>query len=135
MQAIKKLMGLQPRTAHVLGNGAEVELPIEQVQVGWELIVRPGGEIPVDGKVFSGRSSVDELMITGESIPSKKGHGDALVGATINQRGLLQMRATEVRRGYGADRLSEWWNRHRGQRLQFNAWPIPLQASLCPLCS
>ena len=97
--AIKKLMGLQPRTAHVLRNGAEVELPIEQVQVGWELIVRPGEKIPVDGKVFSGRSSVDESMITGESIPVEKGHGDALVGATINQRGLLQMRATKV----GAD--------------------------------
>jgi P-type Cu+ transporter len=97
--AIKKLMGLQAHTAHIIRNGSEIELPIEQVQVGWELVVRPGEKIPVDGEVVSGRSSVDESMITGESIPVEKGQGDALVGATINQRGLLQMRATRV----GAD--------------------------------
>jgi Cu+-exporting ATPase len=97
--AIKKLLGLQARTAHVIRNGNEVELPIEQVQVGWELMVRPGEKIPVDGEVVSGRSSVDESMITGESLPVEKGQGDALVGATINQRGFLQMRATKV----GAD--------------------------------
>ncbi len=97
--AIKKLIGLQARTAHVLQNGNEIELPIEQVQVGWTLLVRPGEKIPVDGEVISGRSSVDESMITGESIPVEKEPGDQLVGATINQRGLLQMRATKV----GAD--------------------------------
>jgi Cu+-exporting ATPase len=94
--AIKKLSGLQARTAHVLRNGSEIELPIEQVQVGWELIVRPGEKIPVDGAVLSGNSAVDESMITGESMPVAKTTGDALVGATINQRGLLQMRATKV---------------------------------------
>jgi P-type Cu+ transporter len=94
--AIKKLIGLQARTAHVIRNGSEIELPIEQVQVGWELVVRPGEKIPVDGEVVSGRSSVDESMITGESIPVEKVQGDDLVGATINQRGLLQMRATRV---------------------------------------
>ena len=98
-EAIKKLMGLQARTAHVLRGGAEVELPIEQVRVGDEIIVRPGEKIPVDGLVLSGRSSVDESMITGESIPVEKGAGESLIGATINQRGLLRMRATRV----GAD--------------------------------
>lgn len=97
--AIQKLIGLQARTAHVIRNGSEIELPIEQVQVGWELVVRPGEKIPVDGEVISGRSSVDESMITGESLPVEKAQGDAVVGATINQRGLLQMRATKV----GAD--------------------------------
>lgn len=97
--AIKKLMGLQAQTAHVLRHSSEVELPIEQVQVGWELVVRPGEKIPVDGEVISGRSAVDESMITGESLPVEKGPGDALVGATINQHGFLQMRATKV----GAD--------------------------------
>src|SRR5205807_9902535 len=71
-EAIKKLIGLQARTAHVLRGGKEVELPVEQVQVGDELIVRPGEKIPVDGTVLSGISSVDESMITGESIPIEK---------------------------------------------------------------
>jgi len=95
-EAIKKLIGLQPHTAHVLREGREVELPIEGVQVGDELIVRPGEKIPVDGTVLAGRSSVDESMITGESIPVEKGEADLLIGATINQRGLLHMRATKV---------------------------------------
>jgi Cu+-exporting ATPase len=97
--AIKKLIGLQARTAHVIRDGNEVDLPIEQVQVGWELLVRPGEKIPVDGEVLSGCSSVDESMITGESIPVEKLAGDPVIGATINQRGLLCMRATKI----GAD--------------------------------
>ena len=97
--AIKKLVGLQARTAHVIRAGQEVELPIEQVQVDDELVVRPGEKIPVDGKVLSGSSSVDESMITGESIPVGKGEGDTLIGATVNQRGLLHIQATKV----GAD--------------------------------
>lgn len=100
-EAIKKLMGLQARTAHVVRNGQETELPIEQVQVGDELIVRPGEKIPVDGIVLAGISSVDESMITGESIPVEKGEGETLIGATINQSGLLHMRATKV----GADTI------------------------------
>lgn len=97
--AIKKLLGLQARTAHVIRDGVEVELPIEQVQAGDELLVRPGEKIPVDGVVLSGASSLDESMITGESMPVEKSAGDALIGATINQSGLLRMRATKV----GAD--------------------------------
>jgi len=100
-EAIKKLMGLQAHTAHVVRGGKEVELPIEQVQVGDELVVRPGEKIPVDGVVIAGTSSVDESMITGESLPVDKGEGDPMIGATINQRGLLRMRATKV----GADTL------------------------------
>ncbi len=95
-EAIRKLMGLQARTAHVLRDEQEVELPIEQVRVGDELVVRPGEKIPVDGSVLSGHSSVDESMITGESIPVEKAKDDPLIGATINQRGLLRMRATKV---------------------------------------
>src|SRR5260221_43467 len=98
-EAIKKLIGLQARTAHVVRGGKEVEIPIEQVRVGDELIVRPGEKIPVDGVVLSGNSPVDESMITGESIPVEKSRDDELIGATINQRGLLHMRATKV----GAD--------------------------------
>ncbi len=98
-EAIKKLIGLQARTAHVLRAGQEVELPIEQVQVGDKLLVRPGEKIPVDGVVLSGSSAVDESMITGESIPVEKVEGELLIGATMNQHGLLHMRATKV----GAD--------------------------------
>jgi len=98
-EAIRKLMGLQARTAHVLRNDIEIELQIEQVRVGDELVVRPGEKVPVDGVVLSGASSVDESMISGESIPVEKSEGQMLIGATINQRGLLHMRATKV----GAD--------------------------------
>jgi Cu+-exporting ATPase len=98
-EAIKKLAGLQPRTAHVIRNGKEIELPVEQVRVGDELMVRPGEKIAVDGIVLAGTSAVDESMITGESIPVEKVEHDPLIGATINQRGLLRMQATKV----GAD--------------------------------
>jgi Cu+-exporting ATPase len=98
-EAIKKLIGLQARAAHVVRGGQEIEIPIEQVQVGDELIVRPGEKIPVDGVVLSGISSVDESMITGESIPVERVEGESLIGATVNLHGLLHMRATKV----GAD--------------------------------
>jgi Cu+-exporting ATPase len=94
--AIKKLAGLQARTASVLRNGGEIELPIERVHAGDILVVRPGEKIPVDGSVVVGSSSVDESMITGESIPVEKGEGDTVIGATINQRGLLRVQATKV---------------------------------------
>jgi Cu+-exporting ATPase len=94
--AIKKLLNLQAHTAHVLRAGHELELPIEQVQVGDTLLVRPGEKIPVDGLVLSGQSSVDESMITGESIPVDKNMGEPLIGATINGYGLLSMQATKV---------------------------------------
>jgi Cu+-exporting ATPase len=83
----------------VVRNGNEIEMLIEQVQVGDELVVRPGEKIPVDGEIVSGHSSVDESMISGESLPIEKAQGDSVIGATINQQGLLHMRATKV----GAD--------------------------------
>ncbi|QBD83346.1 copper-translocating P-type ATPase [Ktedonosporobacter rubrisoli] len=94
--AIRKLIGLQARTAHVIRDGREVEVPIAEVRVNDELIVRPGEKIPVDGIVLAGHSAVDESMITGESIPVEKVEGETLIGATINQRGLLRMQATKV---------------------------------------
>jgi Cu+-exporting ATPase len=95
-QAIKQLIGLQAQTAHLMLQDKEIDVPIEQVNVGDELLVRPGEKIPVDGAVLSGRSSVNEAMITGESLPIEKAAGDALIGATVNQHGLLRMRATKV---------------------------------------
>ncbi|MCL4266722.1 MAG: heavy metal translocating P-type ATPase [Anaerolineae bacterium] len=94
--AIKKLMGLQPKTARRLRDGVEQDVPIDQVQVGDVLLVRPGEKIPVDGVVVDGRSTIDESMLTGESLPVSKESGDALIGATINKQGLLTMQATKV---------------------------------------
>jgi Cu+-exporting ATPase len=97
--AIKDLMGLRPDTARVVRDGAEVDVPIEQVAVDDEILVRPGERIPVDGLVVQGRSAVDESMLTGESMPVEKGPGAEVVGATINKEGALRFRATRV----GAD--------------------------------
>jgi Cu+-exporting ATPase len=97
-EAIKKLMGLRPRTAHLVVEGVEVETPIDAVKVGDVLLVRPGEKIPVDGMVIEGRSSVDESMLTGESLPVEKSPGDDLTGVTINRLGLLRFKATRVGR-------------------------------------
>ncbi len=94
--AIKKLMGLRPKTARVLRDGNEVEIPLEQVHPGDLLIVKPGEKFPVDGILTEGTSAVDESMLTGESLPVDKKPGDALIGATINREGLLKYRATRV---------------------------------------
>ncbi len=95
-EAIRRLMDLQPRMATVVRDGEEVEVPVELVEVGDVVVVRPGEKVPVDGTVLEGRSSVDESMITGESIPVEKGPGDIVVGATINKMGMLRFRATKV---------------------------------------
>jgi Cu+-exporting ATPase len=95
-EAIRRLMGLRAHVAHVLRSGREVDLPVEQIVVGDELVVRPGEKVPTDGVVQAGGSSVDESMLTGESLPVDKGAGDAVIGATINQTGMLRVRATKV---------------------------------------
>ncbi|QOY36867.1 heavy metal translocating P-type ATPase [Anaerobacillus isosaccharinicus] len=94
--AIKKLMNLQAKTAKVIRNGDELELPIEDVLVGDEIIVRPGERIPVDGVIIKGKSSVDESMLTGESLPVEKVINDEVIGATINKSGSFTFRATKV---------------------------------------
>ncbi|MFQ6070296.1 MAG: heavy metal translocating P-type ATPase [Candidatus Aminicenantales bacterium] len=95
-EAIKKLMGLKPKTARVIREGKEVDLLVEEVLVGDIIIVRPGEKIPVDGVVEEGKSAVDESMITGESIPVKKAPGDEVIGATINKTGSFRFKATKV---------------------------------------
>jgi Cu+-exporting ATPase len=94
--AIRALIGLQPKTARVIRDGAEVDVPVGQVAYGDLVMVRPGERIPVDGLVEDGGSTVDESMITGESLPVEKQPGDAVVGATINRHGLLLVRAERV---------------------------------------
>jgi len=95
-EAIRKLMGLQPRTARVLREGVEKDIPIEDVETGDLVIVRPGEKVPVDGVIRSGSSSLDESMLTGESLPVEKKTGDAVIGATINKTGSFTFEATKV---------------------------------------
>ncbi len=100
-EAIRALLGLQARTARVIRDGTKVEIPVEDVTVGDEVIVRPGEKIPVDATVLSGSSAVDESMITGEPIPVTKRAGDIVIGATVNGTGSLRVRAAKV----GADTM------------------------------
>jgi Cu+-exporting ATPase len=95
-EAIKKLMGLQARTARVIREGKEIEVRVEDVNSGDIVLVRPGEKVPVDGVVIEGRSSLDESMLTGESLPVEKGPGDTVIGATLNKMGLLKFEATRV---------------------------------------
>ncbi|MBU1615781.1 HAD-IC family P-type ATPase, partial [bacterium] len=95
-EAIKKLMGLRPKTATVIQSDKETEIPIEDVQIDDVVIVKPGEKMPVDGEVVSGESFVDESMITGEPIPSLKKKGDNVVGGTINKNSVIKFRATKI---------------------------------------
>jgi P-type Cu+ transporter len=97
-EAIKRLMGLRPRTARVLRDGREMDILIQEVRAGDRVVVRPGEKLPVDGQILEGASAVDESMITGESMPVEKGPGDAVIGATINRYGTFTYLATRVGR-------------------------------------
>ncbi|MGW3151519.1 heavy metal translocating P-type ATPase [Streptomyces sp. NPDC001177] len=100
-EAIRALLGLQARTARVVRDGTETEIPVEDVVVGDELVIRPGEKIPVDAEVLSGSSAVDESMVTGEPMPVTKHTGDTVIGATVNGTGSLRVRAAKV----GADTM------------------------------
>jgi Cu+-exporting ATPase len=95
-EAIKKLIGLQPKTATILKGNEELEIPIEEIQVGDILIVRPGEKVPVDGKVVKGKTKIDESMITGESKYVKKEVGNEVIGATVNQNGLIHIETEKI---------------------------------------
>jgi P-type Cu+ transporter len=95
-QALRRLMDLRPRTARVVRGGEEVEVPAQDVQVGDLVVVRPGERVPVDGEISQGRSTLDESMVTGESLPVEKGLGDLVVGGTLNRAGSFRFRASRV---------------------------------------
>ncbi len=95
-EAIKKLVGMQPKTALVVRDGKEIEIPVEDVQVGDLILVRPGERVPVDGIIRQGHPSIDESMVTGESLPVEKKVGDEVIGATINKTGGFQFEATRI---------------------------------------
>ncbi|KML37211.1 heavy metal translocating P-type ATPase [Cytobacillus firmus] len=95
-EAIKKLMGLQAKTATVLREGEEIEIPLEEVIAGDIIFVKPGEKIPVDGEIIEGQSALDESMLTGESVPIDKTAGDTVIGSTLNKNGFLKIKATKV---------------------------------------
>jgi Cu+-exporting ATPase len=97
-EAIKKLVGLRPKTATVIQDGSETEIAVEDVQIGAIVLVKPGEKVPVDGEVVAGESYVDESMITGEPIPVLKQQGDSVVGGTLNQNGVIRFKALKVGR-------------------------------------
>ena len=131
-EAIKKLIGMQARTARVVRNGEQVDIAIEEVLVGDTVIVRPGEKIPVDGLIIEGHSSVDESMITGESLPVSKNAGDEAIGATINKQGLLQVQATRVGKETALAQIIKLVEQAQGSKApiqrvvdQVSAWFVP----------
>jgi Cu+-exporting ATPase len=131
--AIKALMGLRARTAHILRAGEEVEIPVEQVHVGDIVVVRPGEKIPVDGVVTAGRSAVDESMLTGESLPIDKKPGDPVVGATLNLQGMLQFEASKVGRETALAQIIRLVQEAQGSRAPIQALADRVSAIFVPV--
>ncbi|MEZ4507086.1 MAG: heavy metal translocating P-type ATPase [Thermomicrobiales bacterium] len=138
--AIKSLMGLAPKTAHVLRNGEEVEIPVEELQKGDLIRVRPGERVPTDGVIVEGASAVDESMLTGESIPIEKGIGDQVIGATSNTTGSFVFRATNVGKDTALAQIVKLVSDAQGskapiQRLadQISAYFVPVVLALAAL--
>jgi Cu+-exporting ATPase len=132
-EAIRKLIGLQARDARVIRNGQEIDVPIQEVQIGDVILVRPGEKIPVDGEVIEGASNVDEAMVTGESLPVKKQPGDEVIGATINKTGSFKFRATRVGKDTFLSQIVKMVQQAQGskapiQRLadQVTGWFVPV---------
>ena len=139
-EAIKKLMGLQAKTARIIrpstelgtSDGVETDIPVDEVRVGDVVIVRPGEKIPVDGVVVEGRSATDESMLTGESLPVEKGPGDPVIGATLNKLGLLKFEATKIGRETALAQIIKLVENAQGSKApiqkladQVSAWFVP----------
>jgi len=138
--AIRKLIGLQARDARVIRNGQEVDIPIQEVQVGDIVLVRPGEKIPIDGEVLAGASTVDESMVTGESVPVKKQPGDEVIGATINKTGSFRFRTTRVGKDTFLAQIVQLVQQAQGskapiQRLadQVTGWFVPVVIAIAVL--
>jgi Cu+-exporting ATPase len=131
-EAIKKLMGLRAKTARVVRDGTEIEVPTDDVRVGDLVLVRPGETIPVDGVVVEGRSAVDEAMLTGESLPVEKGPGEPVIGATLNKLGMLKFEATKVGKETALAQIIRLVEEAQGSKApiqkladQVSAWFVP----------
>jgi Cu+-exporting ATPase len=132
-EAIKALMGLQAKTARVERNGTELDIPIEQVQTGDIVIVRPGDKIPVDGVVIRGHSAVDESLLTGESLPVDKNVGDEVIGATLNKQGLLKIEATKVGRETALAQIVRLVEEAQGSKAPIQALADQISAVFVPV--
>lgn len=131
--AIRTLIGLQARTASVIRDGAEMDIPIAEVILNDVILVRPGEKIPVDGKIVEGYSTIDESMVTGESIPVKKNLGDEVIGATINKTGSFKFQTTRIGKDTFLSQIVELVQQAQGskapiQRLsdQVTGWFVPI---------
>jgi Cu+-exporting ATPase len=139
-EAIRTLIGLQARDARIVRGGRELEVPIQDVQIDDIVIVRPGEKIPVDGEVVSGTSTIDESMVTGESVPTKKQPGDEVIGATINRTGSFRFRATRVGKDTVLAQIVKLVQQAQGskapiQRLadQVTGWFVPIVIAIAIL--
>ncbi len=132
-QAIRKLLELGAKTARILVDGAEVEVPIERVAVDDLMIVRPGEKIPTDGVVFEGDSAVDESMATGESMPVNKHPGDEAIGATVNQEGLLKVKATRVGKDTFLSQVIKLVEEAQGSKVPIQAFADRVTAVFVPV--
>ncbi len=132
-QAIRKLLELGAKTARVVRDGIEIEVPIEEVRVGDVMVVRPGEKIPTDGVVLEGESAVDESMATGESMPVEKRPGDEVIGATVNQDGLLKVRATRVGRDTFLAQVVRLVEEAQGSKVPIQAFADRVTAVFVPV--
>ena len=132
-QAIRRLLQLGAKTAHILVGEVEREVPVEAVQVGDVMIVRPGERIPTDGVILEGESALDESMITGESMPVNKGPGDEVIGATINQDGRLKVRATRVGRDTFLAQVIRLVEQAQGSKVPIQAFADRVTARFVPV--
>ena len=131
--ALKQLMRLQPKTARVIRQGQEIDLPIEQLSVGDVALVRPGEKIPVDGLITAGYSAVDESMLTGESLPVDKTIGDAVFGATLNKQGRLKIEATHVGRNSALAQIVRLVQQAQGSKAPIQAIADKIAAVFVPI--
>ncbi len=132
-QAIRKLLELGAKTARIVRDGIEIEVPVEEVRVGDVMVVRPGEKIPTDGVVLEGESAVDESMATGESMPVEKRPGDEVIGATVNQDGLLKVRATRVGRDTFLAQVIRLVEEAQGSKVPIQAFADRVTAVFVPI--
>lgn len=132
-EAIKKLMGLRAKTALVIRNGKEMEISVDDVRVGDVVMVRPGEKIPVDGVVVDGHSTVDESMLTGESLPVEKKPGDPVIGATLNKQGLIKFEATKVGRETALAQIIRLVEDAQGSKAPIQAMADQVSAVFVPI--
>ena len=132
-QALRKLLELGAKTARIMRNGLEVEIPVEEIRVGDVMVVRPGEKIPTDGEVVHGESTVDESMATGESMPVRKRVGDEVIGATVNQNGVLHIKATRIGRDTFLAQMIQMVEELQGTKVPIQAFADKVTSIFVPV--